>query len=57
MTKILDCTHQGADCGFSAEGETANEVVQAIAAHIKNEHDEQITAGLFAELRAAIRDG
>jgi len=56
MTKILDCTHQGADCGFSAQGETVDEVVQAIAAHIKNEHDEPITAGLFAELRAAIRD-
>ena len=56
MTKLLECTHQGTDCEFSAQGETAEQVVQTIAAHIKNEHDERITPSLFAELRAAIRD-
>ena len=57
MTKTLDCTHDKAECCFSAEGETVEEVVQVIAAHIKNEHDGQITPVLFAELRAAIREG
>jgi predicted small metal-binding protein len=57
MTKILDCIHQGTDCAFSAEGDTVDEVVQMIAAHVKNEHDTEITPDLVAELRAAIREG
>lgn len=54
MSKILDCDE--AECAFCAQGETSEEVVQVVAAHIKNEHEGRITARLFAELRAAIRE-
>lgn len=56
MTKVLKCIHDDADCDFSAEGESIEEVVQTIAAHLKNEHDENITPDLFARLQGDIHE-
>ncbi|MEX2617263.1 MAG: DUF1059 domain-containing protein [Alphaproteobacteria bacterium] len=56
MTKVLNCIRGDADCGFSAEGESNEEVIQTIAAHLKNEHDENITPDLFARLQHDIHE-
>ncbi len=46
MEKKLTCRAMGLNCDFTARGETEEEIVEAIKAHLKTVHAIEWTEGL-----------
>ncbi len=56
MTKVLKCADLVPGCDFQARGETENEILQAAAAHAKNDHGLEVTPALVEQVKAKITD-
>lgn len=56
MAKRLHCKDVGFECGFVAEAETENELLEQVAAHAQHEHGiSEITPELVNQVKAQIR--
>lgn len=56
MTKVLKCADLVPGCDFEARGDTEDEILQAAAAHAKNDHAMAVTPALVEQVKAKIRD-
>jgi predicted small metal-binding protein len=57
MHKHIRCTDVVPGCGFQAEAETEQELVDKVARHAAEVHGlEEVTPEVLAKVRAAIRD-
>ncbi len=57
MTKSISCADAGADCTWSATAETEGELMEKVAQHAKEEHqDMEVTPELVAKIKSHIKE-
>ena len=57
MTKSISCADAGADCTWSATAETEDEIMEKVAQHAKEEHqDMEVTPELVAKIKSHIKE-
>ncbi len=57
MTKSISCAGAGADCAWSATAETEDEIMEKVAQHAKEEHqDMEVTSELIAKIKSHIKE-
>jgi len=57
MTKSISCADAGADCSWSATGETEEEILNKVAQHAKADHpDLEVTPELVAKVKSLIKE-
>lgn len=56
--KVLYCKDVGFDCGYVAQAQNEEELLQQVAEHAEQEHQlTDLSEEVVAQVRAAIREG
>ena len=57
MTKSISCSGAGSDCGWSATGETEEDLMKKVGQHAQEEHkDMKITPEVIAKIKSIIKE-